>query len=176
MNISKISVNTALSLGGNKGDVLSAFKMVRRAFESAGMTSIKTSSLYKTPPVGCLPGTPDFINAALSGVWHDSLEKLFTFTKELEISSGRPENHPRNSDRPLDIDIIFFGELQMRTASLTIPHLEAEKRLFVLLPLEEVAGSWIFPGKKLTVSEFLGSFRTSEDFRTLKASKLSENF
>lgn len=176
MNISEISVNTALSLGGNQGDVISAFKKAKIALEDAGMTSVRTSSLYKTSPVGCAEGTPDFINAALSGVWHDTLESLFTLTKKLEVLSGRPENHTPNSDRTLDIDIIFFGQFQVISSSLTIPHPETLNRLFVLVPLEEAAGDWIYPGKNITVSKLLDSFRNTEDFELFNKSRLPELF
>jgi 2-amino-4-hydroxy-6-hydroxymethyldihydropteridine diphosphokinase len=123
-----------------------------------------------------VPGTPDFINAVIVGIWHGPIDNLFSLTQKVEILSGRPENHSRYSDRTLDIDIIFFGELQIDTPLLTVPHPEAANRLFVLVPLEEVAGNWIFPGKDIAVSDFLNPLRNTEEFKSFQSAKLSEKF
>jgi len=148
-------VQVALALGGNQGDVPGAFETAQRGLEKAGLANARRSSLYRTSPVGCVPGTEDFTNAALSGIWPNSLDDLLKTCKSLETEAGRPLNHLKFSSRPLDLDIIFFGELLYARPGLTIPHPEAAKRLFVLVPLSEIAPDLPFPGLNRTVSEQL---------------------
>ena len=149
----------ALSLGGNIGFTKKYCDMAITALIEAGLTHMKFSKLYITEPVDCEPGMPDFTNAALTGMWPHSLEALHDLCLELEKQSGRPEQHKFNAARTLDIDIIFFGNLECKTERLIIPHIEAENRLFVLEPLAEIAGDWIFPGKNRTVAEQLALLR-----------------
>lgn len=157
----------ALALGANQGQLETVFFSTAAALAQAGMENIRLSPFYITAPVDCAPGTPDFINAALTGTWHDSVEKLHELCKELEERSGRPRDHARNTSRPLDLDIIFFGQESIDTPELTIPHKEASNRLFVLIPLADIAGDWIFPGLNMTVAEILEPYKGSAEFRQL---------
>lgn len=165
---------TALSLGGNTGNVRDTFRKALKALEHAGMENIRLSSLYSTSPVDCEPGTPDFINAALTGNWNGTVKELRELCKFLETEAGRPEKHPRYASRPLDIDIIFFGTEQYSDEELIIPHKEAEKRLFVLIPLAETAGNWIFPGKNRTVAQLTENLKKQscpEEYKKIISSK-----
>ena len=78
----------ALALGGNLGDVTGAFKTAAQKLEAAGMMNIKLSRFRRTTPVDCAPGTPDFLNAALTGGWAGSVEELFAACQSIERESG----------------------------------------------------------------------------------------
>ncbi len=145
----------ALALGGNIGDVSQTFLNAAEWLGRSGMGSVKMSSFYKTAPVGCEPGAPDFLNAALIGVWQDSPEELLELCRSLEERAGRPSAHERNVARTLDIDIVLFGDLMQDNLELTIPHKDATGRLFVLQPLAEIAPDWIFPDTLLSVAGHL---------------------
>lgn len=152
----------AIALGGNLGDVPATFASVIDELAESGMTDVRMSHLYKTAPVDCAPGAPDFVNAALLGRWRGSAGELHNVCKALEAKHGRLEARAKNSDRPLDLDIIFFGFEIIRTPSLTIPHPLAAKRLFVLVPLADLDGGMVFPDTGKTVSEAIAGFEGDE--------------
>ena len=149
----------ALALGGNLCDVEEAFNMAAVCLERAGMINIERSSNYQTAPVDCPPDSPSFLNAALTGWWPGTVEELHMVCMELEDLAGRAPGLSRNSPRPLDLDIIFFGDLILDTHDLTIPHRAATSRLFVLIPLAEIAANWPFPGLDKTVKEILAQHK-----------------
>jgi 2-amino-4-hydroxy-6-hydroxymethyldihydropteridine diphosphokinase len=103
----------------------------------------------------------------MTGIWGESLHELFETCKSIEVKAGRPEGHPRYASRPLDIDIIFFGNLVYHDKILTIPHREASERLFVLIPLADVASDWIFPGKDITVAQMLNARKNSPEYEKI---------
>lgn len=132
-------VRTALSLGGNLGDVAEAFRQAAELLGQGGFAVQKTASVYRTTPVDCPPGTPDFCNTAMTGLWSDTPEKLLDLTQHIEVLLGRPADHGYHQSRTLDIDILFMGGIEMATPRLTLPHPEAARRRFVLDPLSEIA-------------------------------------
>jgi 2-amino-4-hydroxy-6-hydroxymethyldihydropteridine diphosphokinase len=166
-----LKVQTALGLGGNMGNVKDTFSIAAEGLKGAGMENVRISSLYRTEPVGCAPGTPDFLNAVVTGYWNDSVESLFELCKSLEEKAGRPRIHPRYASRTLDLDILLFGDLVCESPDLIIPHREASSRLFVLVPLAEIASEWIFPDTKKTVGETLSYFKASAEYEKILETK-----
>ena len=152
----------ALSLGGNLGDVAAAFDSAINILEERGLCEIRRSSLYKTAPVDCAPGTPYFLNMALTGLWGDSPDALFQLCKELEVRAGRPAKHARNASRTLDLDIILFDDLILDLPHLKIPHVELRNRLFVLEPLVEIASDWKDPVTGMTLTMLLDKLSESQ--------------
>lgn len=150
-----METEVVLSLGGNTGDVPLSFRKAMEKLKSGGLCEIRISSLYRTAPVGCAMGTPDFINAAVMGKWRGSLDSLHNLCLKIEVEEGRPANHIKYASRTIDLDIIFFGNTIYSDGKITVPHKEARKRLFVLIPIAEIAGNKIFPGEESTVSEIL---------------------
>ncbi|MBN1865259.1 MAG: 2-amino-4-hydroxy-6-hydroxymethyldihydropteridine diphosphokinase [Victivallales bacterium] len=146
-------IKSALSLGANIGDIEANFALAVDGLASAGMCEICRSSLFYSEAVECLPGTPPFTNQALTGLWRGSAHELWECCKGLEIEAGRPPRHLPGTSRTLDIDIIIFGDGVCRDGSLHIPHRKAAGRDFVIFPLAEIAGDWIFPGTYATVGE-----------------------
>ena len=135
----------ALSLGGNIGDVESRFDMVEKALADFGVTGIRRSRVYVTTPVGCVPGTPDFKNQALTGESTADPEELFALLQDLERLNGRPAIHSSMESRTLDCDMILWGKEIINTSLLTVPHPRARLREFVLEPLAEIAPEMCFP-------------------------------
>lgn len=168
-----METDVVLSLGGNNGDVPKAFRKAVRKLEDGGFCEPRISSLYRTAPVGCAKGTPDFINAAVSGKWRGSLDSLHSLCLKIEVEEGRPANHEKYSSRTIDLDIVFFGDTVYSDGKITVPHREAKKRLFVLIPLAEIAGPRIFPGEKSTVSEILKKHETSVEFKNIERTKFT---
>lgn len=135
----------ALSLGGNIGDVEARFRMVAETLAKAGAAEIRVSRVYVTAPVGCVPGTPDFKNQALTGEYKNSPEELFSLLQQLERLNGRPALHSSQESRTLDCDLILWGSEVIDTPLLTVPHPRARLRQFVLEPLAEIAPDMAFP-------------------------------
>ncbi len=98
---------------------------------------INVSKLIKTKPEGYL-NQADFLNGAIKFKTVLPPEILLKELKNIEKLLKR--NTPfRNGPRTIDLDIIFYGNLILNTANLTIPHPRADKRFFVLKPLSEIA-------------------------------------
>jgi 2-amino-4-hydroxy-6-hydroxymethyldihydropteridine diphosphokinase len=96
------------------------------------------SSLYETEPVGEITDQPDFLNAAVRVRTALEPEALLDLSKAIEAEHGRVFGGPRHGPRPIDIDLLLLGEIEMSTPRLTLPHPEVTSRRFVLLPLLEL--------------------------------------
>ena len=127
-----------IALGGNIGDVPASFRRACEALSNAGFRIRRFSSLLRTAPIGCEQGAPDFTNAALSGFWDGSAPDLLRVCQKIEADNGRPNDHAYHVSRTLDLDIILFGQETIDLPSLKIPHPEAAKRDFVMVPVREI--------------------------------------
>ena len=127
-----------IALGGNIGDVPAAFRRAREALSNAGFRIRRFSSLLRTAPVGCEPGAPEFFNAALSGFWSGTAPDLLRVCQKIEADNGRPNDHAHHVSRTLDLDIITFGQEIINRPGLTVPHPEAARRDFVMIPVREI--------------------------------------
>lgn len=132
-------------LGGNIGPVEENFDFVVEELHRYGVRRIRRSSIYRSAAVDCVPGTPDFCDQAVVADWGGPVEELFGFCRQLERRCGRPEKHSSRESRTLDCDLIFWGDEEISTPELTVPHPRAKERLFVLEPLSEIAPDWRFP-------------------------------
>ena len=155
MNILKQNFpgETALALGSNAPGSEAVFNLACKLLLQHGFTVLKLASTIITKPVDCPPGTPDFYNSALTGTFSGSAEELLEITQGIEQTLGRPIDHGFHLPRPLDLDIIIFGNQLMQTPRLTLPHPRAQERMFVIEPLYEIAPDWIFPDSKKSVAE-----------------------
>jgi 2-amino-4-hydroxy-6-hydroxymethyldihydropteridine diphosphokinase len=96
------------------------------------------SSLYETEPVGEILDQPDFLNAAVRVQTGLEPEQLLDTCKAIEIEQGRIFAAPHHGPRPLDVDLLLLGDLELETERLTLPHPELTARRFVLAPLLEL--------------------------------------
>jgi 2-amino-4-hydroxy-6-hydroxymethyldihydropteridine diphosphokinase len=96
------------------------------------------SSLYETEPVGEILDQPDFLNAAVRIRTTLEPETLLDLSKAIEAEHGRAFGGPRHGPRPIDIDLLLLGDLEVATERLTLPHAELTSRRFVLAPLLEL--------------------------------------
>jgi len=125
-----------LGLGANLGDRQAN---LARALKLLGerLHVEQVSPIYETQPVGYAE-QPPFLNAVCRAQTELGPLQLLSLVKGIEASLGRVPGFP-NAPRPIDLDIIFYGDLIMETPDLTIPHPRLEERAFVLIPLLEVA-------------------------------------
>ena len=138
-----------LGLGSNMGDREHNLQTALQAL-SQKIELVKVSSLYDTAPVGNTL-QERFLNMACAAATALPPIALLAFIKQIEQKLGRLPG-PVNSPRPIDIDILFYGDLIINTPGLVIPHTRLTERAFVLAPLNEIAPRFIHPVTKQTVS------------------------
>ena len=107
---------------------------------------LRTSSLYRSKPMGP-SDQADYINAIAKIVTRLQPEELLSELHVIEALHQRERSGERWGPRTLDLDIILYGEEQINTAVLQIPHTGMSEREFVLIPLQEVDADLLIPGK-----------------------------
>jgi 2-amino-4-hydroxy-6-hydroxymethyldihydropteridine diphosphokinase len=127
-----------LGLGSNVGDAAAHLRVALELLVQRGIAVEAVSSAYLTEPVGDLLDQPDFLNAAVRIRTDLEPEALLDVCKEIESERGRALDAPRHSPRPLDVDLLLLGNLELKTERLTLPHPEVRSRRFVLAPLLEL--------------------------------------
>ena len=140
-----------IALGSNLQDPAA---QIRRAFDEISalpeVRLIRTSSLYRTAPVG-YDNQPDFINAvaevSTSRAPHDLLRAIL----HIEHLHGRERPFP-NAPRVLDLDLLLYDDLILDSAELTLPHPRMHQRGFVLMPLAEIAPQLMIPGEGMVAA------------------------
>ena len=85
------AVKVAIMLGGNLGDTEKIFDSAVAAFIDGGLKLIGRSAIYRSAPVDCVPGTPEFSDQALTGSWNGTAEELLALCQQLERAAGRVE-------------------------------------------------------------------------------------
>jgi 2-amino-4-hydroxy-6-hydroxymethyldihydropteridine diphosphokinase len=151
-------VTVAFGLGGNLGPVEAAFHTALRALAMV-VTDLRVASLYRSRAVSPIP-QPDFLNTAAVGTTQLAPVELFTIAQQLERQAGRVPG-PRYGPRPLDIDLLLYGDLQRASRELTLPHPRLRERRFVLAPLAEVAPTLAAPPDGRTIADLLRDLGTA---------------
>jgi 2-amino-4-hydroxy-6-hydroxymethyldihydropteridine diphosphokinase len=142
-----------LGLGSNVGDRLANLRAAIPELERRGVSVTAASSVYETEPQGLVTDQPDFLNAALEIGTELGPEELLDACKEVERALGRTEGGPRHGPRPLDVDLLLLGDIELTTDRLTLPHREVLTRRFVLAPLLELDPELTLPdGTRLSDS------------------------
>lgn len=149
-----------LGLGSNQGNRVAALTdAIKKLGEK--MRIFRSSSIYESEPVWASQRSkntqPWFLNMAIAGESEISPEEVMFFAKAIEKEAGRNIKDPdaSNKPRPLDIDILLYGNHVTQTDELQIPHARMLARRFVLLPLVEIAPDAIHPIAKKTTAELL---------------------
>jgi 2-amino-4-hydroxy-6-hydroxymethyldihydropteridine diphosphokinase len=114
--------------------------------------------------VDCPPDSPKFVNAVVGLIprENETPESLLKKLRELETEFGRAPKTVLNEPRPLDLDLIAFGNEARNSPGLILPHLRAHLRRFVLQPLSEIAPELILPGQGQTISQQLAGLPFDE--------------
>ncbi|MBW9430339.1 2-amino-4-hydroxy-6-hydroxymethyldihydropteridine diphosphokinase [Atlantibacter hermannii] len=105
---------------------------------------VAVSPFYRTPPLGP-QDQPDYLNAAVALDTDLAPETLLDYTQRIELQQGRERKAHRWGPRTLDLDIMLFGDRQIATPRLTVPHYDMKNRAFMLLPLVHIAPDVCFP-------------------------------
>lgn len=134
-----------IALGSNMNNpqerVLTAVKQIDQLPSTILMMS---SSLYKTKPMDNKP-QENYINAVVAIKTSLKPDELMQALLALETAHGRVRNGEKNQSRPLDLDILLYGNQVYQSALVTVPHHGLKQRAFVLVPLYEIAPTLCLP-------------------------------
>jgi len=159
-----------LGLGSNVGDRESHLRAAIELLRERGVAVEAISSTYETEPVGEVLDQADFLNAAIRIRTELEPETLLDLCKEIEAARGRALDAPRHSPRPLDVDLLLLGEIELESERLTLPHPEVGSRRFVLVPLLELDPELALPDGS-RIADFLAALGPGQ--RAERAGSLS---
>jgi 2-amino-4-hydroxy-6-hydroxymethyldihydropteridine diphosphokinase len=142
-------VAIGLGLGSNIGDGAANIRRALDEIEARHIARVTArSSIWRTAPWG-FTEQEDFANLCALAETRLSPTELLSVLKSLEKDLGRTDS-VRWGPRLIDIDILFYDDLETADADLTLPHRELFRRAFVLVPLAEIAPDLVIAGRKVS--------------------------
>lgn len=154
--------NVFIALGSNQGDrELALLRAVAEIGKLAQTRITALSGFYDTSPVG-LVDQPNFLNAVLRLETSLSPRQLLAELQRIETEVFRRVRDVPQGPRPMDLDILLYGDLILEEEGLVIPHPRLHERRFVLAPLAEIAPAVIHPGLGMRADELLRSLPSGE--------------
>ena len=147
----KIQRITYLSLGSNQGEKLENLKKAIHLIASEVGAIQKIAAVYKTPSWG-FEGD-EFLNTCIKVSTYQAPEKLLQTLLAIEKKLGRTRKGQNEyQNRPIDIDILLFDDEIIFSRTLSVPHPKMLLRKFVLVPLNEIASTFIHPITKKKIA------------------------
>lgn len=150
-----------LGLGTNQGDRI---KNLQRAIEelSSAVCSLSVAPVIESESWG-YESSNSYLNTVAVGKTTLSPIKLLQTTEEIERRMGRTKKSADGvySDRPIDIDILFYDNQCINTERLKIPHPLLHKRLFVLQPMAQLAPHYIHPTIGKSIEQLLQELQST---------------
>ena len=156
-----------LGIGSNLGDREENLAQARGSIEAFARIEA-VSPVYETDAWG-FEDQPAFLNQVIHIKTSLSSQALLKRIKRIEKDLGRKKSF-RWGPRLIDIDILFFSNHVIESASLTIPHKELHKRTFVLVPLADIAPDFVHPVFNQTVSALCDTLADLEGIKLWKSS------
>ena len=127
--------NLAAPCGSREENIAEAMRLLGES----GFQIEQISAAVASTPVDCPSGSGEFLNGVCSGFWSGSPRQLMQLCQTIESQLGRAAQREVNAPRPIDLDIILFGDLVLNEPDLVIPHPRAFQRDFVMQPLRSLA-------------------------------------
>ncbi len=144
-----------IALGSNLGDRLENLRAAcGRLREIANDGDLLTAPVYRTAPVDCPDGSPEFYNSVVEIGFDGSASELLDITQRIERDLGRTAAG-RNAPRVVDIDLLYFGDETISSDSLALPHPRITVRRFVLQPLADIRPNLVLAGYESSVRQLL---------------------
>jgi 2-amino-4-hydroxy-6-hydroxymethyldihydropteridine diphosphokinase len=138
-------------------------KAQEKLFNSSAVQFVHASAIYETAPVG-KTDQPPFLNQVIEVRNNLAPEDLLSWLLQVERELGRVRTE-RWGPRQIDLDLLAFGQRQLKTSRLILPHPELHRRRFVLQPWAEIAPEFVVAGFSLTVGELL---QRCNDYSSIK--------
>lgn len=135
-----------IGLGANLAEPIAQLERAVQALrQHPELQFYRLSSFYGSKPMGP-QDQPDYVNAVAWLKTELAPEPLLDLLQAIELAQGRQRKDERWGPRTLDLDILLYGELQLVSPRLTLPHYGMASREFVLYPLAEIAPELLVPG------------------------------
>jgi len=155
-----------IEIGSNIGDkVHQCERAISEILKVDRHTLLAKSSLFKTQPIG-YTSQDWFVNGVIKIETDLEAPELLRTLKTIESQLGRTETF-RWGPRTIDLDILFFDDIEIHTEELQIPHPLIQNRQFVLIPLAEIDRNLVHPVLKKTVQELLKNFKENQGVEKL---------
>ncbi|MBX7158128.1 MAG: 2-amino-4-hydroxy-6-hydroxymethyldihydropteridine diphosphokinase [Verrucomicrobiae bacterium] len=162
-------VEVGIGLGSNLGDRWEHLTEALHFLKNLSVNHfLEVSPFYETSPVHCTTGAPLFLNAVAIIQSREAPEELLEKLRGFERARGRAEVYEKNSSRPLDLDILFWGDRMVKSEKLMIPHPRLLQRRFVLQPLCDLRPNLILPGETQPLHYFLSHLTSQEEVTRVK--------
>lgn len=153
-----------ISLGTNLGNRLDNLTRALELLQREVIAKIiMVSAIYETAPVGG-PDQGPFLNACAFLETALSPTKLLIEMLDIENKLGRVRKE-RWGPRVIDLDLLIYDEVRMKTPLLELPHPRLSERDFVLVPLADIAPALIVPGLSIKVADILATRPVTEDVK-----------
>ena len=146
----RVFVGVGSNLGDRWGHLAQAVRGLRGA---PRLAFVAASRVWDAAPLG--PPQPRYLNAVLELETDLPALALLDVLQEIERSAGRVHSPVRWSARPLDLDLLLYGDEVLRQPRLVVPHPGLVARRFVLAPLAELCPERVVPGTGRTVAQLL---------------------
>jgi 2-amino-4-hydroxy-6-hydroxymethyldihydropteridine diphosphokinase len=144
-----------LLLGSNMGCRMQLLGRACDALQQSGIVVEKKSSVYESAPGG-FAAEQNFLNMALQVGTSLLPLRLLQAAQRVERQLGRVRAAGAGyASRPIDVDILFYGDKIVAAPLLSIPHPRLHERRFALAPLAEIAPAFVHPSLKKTVAQLL---------------------
>lgn len=154
-------VTAYVGFGANLGDTRATFARTREQLSALPHTALRAaSSLYRSAPQGCDKTHPDYTNAVFALQTDLAAPALLAHLQRLEAEAGRvrPPQSSGYLPRVLDLDLLLYGDAQIRTPQLVVPHLRMTQRAFVLIPLAQIVPpDFRIPGQNAPLTELVAA-------------------
>ncbi len=144
-------ISAFVALGANLGDAASTLRQALADIAALPHTQLlQASPLLSSAPLDA--DGPVYINAVARLQTRLNAVELLQALQELENAAGRTRDY-HHAPRTLDLDLLFYGEAQMQSDYLCLPHPRWSQRAFVLLPLQQVCPERVTPGMLAAVAD-----------------------
>jgi len=147
-----------IALGSNLGDRAGNLLLAVRGMMEAAICVCRVSSIYETQPVSQVEQPPFLNMVAEVGNPLPAPEQVMARLLRIEFLLGRTRDI-KDGPRTIDLDLLFYGDVESHTEFLMLPHPRLHERRFVLEPLVEIAPQLMHPTLKCTATELLASLQ-----------------
>lgn len=144
-------IDVFLLLGGNMGDRLKYLEKAVKQIDSRIGEVVSVSGVFQTQSWG-KTDEPDYLNQAVKLRTDKPARQVLEHALAIERDLGR-ERKEKWGSRTIDIDILFYGDAVINEPDLIVPHPGLPHRRFALEPLSEIAGNFVHPVLRKTISD-----------------------